>query len=685
MADKRSGEEIQDDSAKKRTTRASAAANPMPSNLQKEVAAFLNTGKKSATKAASVSTKNDGPLPSTGAVRKGTITKQPIPQNLTLPSQQPNAGSNILNEASQHSLPDESDESAHDAPQQVDEDGDVLILNADVQIEDVTKQPVPTPGQYASSNVSGLQPSANVSTLPSTVSNFSMQPNASELTSMASATAVRSQANENFLQQQLSATIANIQRSVSSAQSSGKENHVPAQPNVTGRNAHSPVTEIATQMNAMDMTGWDKEAELKLVKCISSFMDGCCKHQTGMERLLTLSREENLQLEAAQTQVEMLEKYYKRIYDRVKMMEEIEMPANYGTAYNEYLQGIDERYMQIKAELVRNVNRLSANAQPTERSATGTRNPLDDLQLQRVRIERFAGDYRKWPNFKSKFEQFFHHNAAVPNATKFFRLDEHIENDSEPYQLIAGFERVAENYNMAWEYLCGTYDNKRKLVDEIINNFIDLPPMPSATRGNLMVIINAVNHLTKSLIRYEEVMVQHWDPIIVNLLLRKLDNETKSRWNHERPQRQVAKLQPLMQFLENRAESMEGGVTTASSKPRPMQPSNRQNEPPQAQGEQGAVGGSDRRQYKREVKCCMCGAEHQLFSCPTFRKLPLDERWKRVREFHVCENCLRPKCEPQRCKLGPCKVCNHKHNGLLCGKANGPTVATTIASDGNQH
>lgn len=121
-----------------------------------------------------------------------------------------------------------------------------------------------------------------------------------------------------------------------------------------------------------------------------------------------------------------------------------------------------------------------------------------------------------------------------------------------------------------------------------------------------MVIIKAVNHLTKSLIGYEEAKVQHWDPIVVNLLLRKLDNETKSRWNHERPQRQIAKLQPLIQFLENRAESMEAGVTAASVISRPTQVSSRQNKQRTTQpSEQGAFGGLDQRNRKREVKCCI--------------------------------------------------------------------------------
>lgn len=200
-----------------------------------------------------------------------------------------------------------------------------------------------------------------------------------------------------------------------------------------------------------------------------------------------------------------------------------------------------------------------------------------------------------------------------------------------------------------------------------------------------MVIINAVNHLTKSLVRYDEVHVEHWDPIIVNLLIRKLDKETYSRWSHERPQREVAKLEPLMDFLENRAESMDGGVTTAQPIPRTNQQSNRQADTRQAQpNEQGAVCGAERNRV-REVKCGICGAEHQLFNCSTFRKLPLEERWKRVRQIRVCENCLRPKCIADKCKLGPCRDCGSKHNGLLCGKKNAPTVATTTASGGGQN
>lgn len=451
-------------------------------------------------------------------------------------------------------------------------------------------------------------------------------------------------------------------------------------PNASASANRSPVSEVASQMNDMNVE-LGEPGERKLAQIFANFMLQCGTQQTGMERLRDRCRDGDVPLEAAQSQLAMLDEYYKRIMNKSQMIDSIEeMPERYLNMYQDYMFGIDDQYMAIKTEITTYINRLKRSQQSTVNSATGMRNPLDDLSLQRIRIERFSGDYKKWPNFKSKFEQFFHNNTGITDAAKFFRLDDHLEHDSEAYQLIAGFERVGENYQLAWQQLCTTYDNKRKLVDETIGNFVDIPKMPSATRGNLMVIINAVNHLTKSLVRYE-VHVEHWDPIIVNLLLRKLDKETQARWSHERPQRKIAELKPLMDFLENRAESMEGGVTVPSTVARPGQSSNRQNEQRLNQpNEQGAVGGTDQRNRAREVKCSMCGAEHQLFNCQTFRKLPLDERWKRVRQFRVCENCLRPKCTADRCKLGPCKVCGHKHNGLLCGKANAPTVAATTGS-----
>lgn len=434
--------------------------------------------------------------------------------------------------------------------------------------------------------------------------------------------------------------------------------------------------------NEMDQD--DLEAD-EVNRLYEKFLIECNAYHVGMKRLKTIAETNDLAYEALETQLDLLENYWTRVHHKANALEDSQMlPPFYLSQLQSYMLETDDLYSEVKTALR---TRKNKKALPSASNNRTEPNPLDNVALKRVTVERFNGDYKKWPNFKSKFCQFFHDNSALPTLTKFFRLDEHIEVNSEPYNLISGYDRVADNYQVAWEQLCATYDNKRKLVDEIISSFIDLPPMPSATRGNLMVVINAINHLTKALVRYEEVKVDGWDPILVNLTLRKIDTETLSRWQHERPQRDIAKLTPLMAFLTNRAESMTGGVTSAGSTAASTSTAStaaHQSNHNLASGGRGNQFAPRSNQVRGgqsvTVKCLLCGGPHQLFSCKIFRKLPEDDMWTRVGQYKVCENCLRKGCSPERCKLGPCKHCGAKHNGLLCYNKNKPTVANAAVA-----
>lgn len=127
MADKRTLEKNPNDgSPTKRVTRSLVVTQ---TKLQKDVATMLNTGKKSTTKSNPVFTQNIGPSPSTGAVRKGTQVKathvretdkldqpneqaastQAVAQDKVNQLEQLIAASSAHIDATQHSLPDDSD------------------------------------------------------------------------------------------------------------------------------------------------------------------------------------------------------------------------------------------------------------------------------------------------------------------------------------------------------------------------------------------------------------------------------------------------------------------------------------------------------------------------------------------------------------------------------------------------
>lgn len=297
-----------------------------------------------------------------------------------------------------------------------------------------------------------------------------------------------------------------------------------------------------------------------------------------------------------------------------------------------------------------------------------------------TQIRLVDGDYKKWSNFKSSFEQFFHTNNTLSQQEKFYYLDAHLKPNSEPYNAISGYARIAENYVPAWDHLCEVYDNNRKLVEDMVTHYIDFPPINGASRNNLMAMINATNHITASLPKFK-IKVEEWDAIMVPILVRKLDQETIKLWNLERPQREVAKLSQLLTCIQKRADSIDGGhIETPSTPPqqrsgsRPlMMQRNINNTATARQNSKNRF----QSKMKKPIRCLECGHEHQLFKCPTFLKMNIDSRRRRVRHFGVCENCLKQFCRADKCSLGPCKTCNEKHNGLICPRATQPSVAVT--------
>lgn len=54
-------------------------------------------------------------------------------------------------------------------------------------------------------------------------------------------------------------------------------------------------------------------------------------------------------------------------------------------------------------------------------------------------------------------------------------------------------------------------------------------------------------------------------PILVPIIIRKLDESSLSTWKYERPQREVAQLQPLLDFMNHRADSLMDSVDNYSN------------------------------------------------------------------------------------------------------------------------
>lgn len=385
-----------------------------------------------------------------------------------------------------------------------------------------------------------------------------------------------------------------------------------------------------------------------------------------------------------QHQLDMLDKYYNRLIAQIEKLNSLNLRPLELMDNARIIDEADELYENIRVELLSRIESLRQMQQPPQGSAAEIFIRERERSRSRQTIEPFSGNYQKWPNFKSKFEQFYHNDRRFSELEKFLKLDEFLVPDSEAYHTISGYDRVANNYNSAWEDMCDRFDNPRKIVEDIIYAFMNEPCLKTQSRRGTTSLLNSINHLTKTLPRFN-VNTDTWGPIIVAIIQRKMDTRTYNSWLKVRPPREISTLDPLINFLTREADAMDNYMTeqaesaTDANKGNNNARSQRSNvNNSVSNAARGNNGPNEPRQTPATVKCVHCGNPHQLFRCPNFRKLNPGLRLLRVQQYGVCEKCLKPNCHISKCSLGNCPMCQGPHNGLICEMAAQPSVNEAI-------
>lgn len=355
-----------------------------------------------------------------------------------------------------------------------------------------------------------------------------------------------------------------------------------------------------------------------------------------------------------------------------------------------------------------------------------------------AKIVPFSGEWEDWPNFRALWTEYYHNCDDLTKLDLIIKLDEFIVPRSEPHQLIASYDRsLKDAYDVAWNRLCATYDNRRRQVDDVIEKFVTMPTVED-NRASYLIVQAHITTLLEALPRFG-IDVTSWDPILMHTIEKKLIGEVKVKWHQKRAPREVARLQPFMEFLTREIDAADGSNAPAPvphelrydsndrhqsnerrsqqnhqrSNDRSSSQSNRSNgnshsnnnghnngsnsrsgPPNSSNGHQrqqtngGASNGPPRRNDRpqKPKKCPVCfSAEHSIYSCTEFNSANLEGRKTKAKKANVCFNCLRLRCSTERCTLGTCpNGCKEKHYRLLCPKSFTPTVSAVQQADGGQ-
>lgn len=276
--------------------------------------------------------------------------------------------------------------------------------------------------------------------------------------------------------------------------------------------------------------------------------------------------------------------------------------------------------------------------------------PVARPLVPRVSIPKFSGEITEWTQFHDLFVSLVGSDDRLTGSEKMHHLKNALTGDAE--QLLRPFAISDANYVEAWEMLQARYNNKRAIVAKHLDTLVDAPSCSKLDYKSLRKLVDTVNESVRSL-RVLQEPVDTWDTIIVHLLLRKLDADTRQNWELELATRDCeSSLANFIKFLESRCRALENCIVISQK--------SQTNSSRRASTSQSLVGSIV------QLPCPMCTEKHSLSSCSKFNALTIPKRRDFVSSKRLCYNCLSDKHQLKECASRfSCRTCQKRHHSSI--------------------
>lgn len=188
-------------------------------------------------------------------------------------------------------------------------------------------------------------------------------------------------------------------------------------------------------------------------------------------------------------------------------------------------------------------------------------------KLPRIQIPTFTGTYEQWPTFQDLFTSIVHNNSSLSNVQKLHYLKTSISGEAEA--ILKHVQVTENNYMQAWDILRKRYGNKRIIVNSILKRLLTQKKLNSQSASQLKSLLDNTTECLNSL-KNLQISTDSWDPIIIFLVVQKLDSESHKDWEeyaHKDNSEELPTWSDFIKFLEAKFRTLEL-ITASSSAPR---------------------------------------------------------------------------------------------------------------------
>ena len=276
----------------------------------------------------------------------------------------------------------------------------------------------------------------------------------------------------------------------------------------------------------------------------------------------------------------------------------------------------------------------------------------NSVQLERIKLDKFNGDIRKYPKFREQFQLYI--KPLCSDSQLPFVLRSHLSE-----QVKEEVDNVDDDLDTLWVRLDKKYGNEGKHVDAILE---DIARGPRGDGKSTLIMINTIEKAYRDLERMG-CAAEMRNGTIISMIEKKLPDEIRFEWlkliaekNDAKADEKFSMLIKLLKRWRNMIEYDQAAI---------RKPSDRK----------GISHHTSTTVSNKGVNgnCWIHTNEgHPVWVCKSFKLKSVEDRKALANQFKACLACLSTKC-PGSANANICKKkftctiqgCNQAHNKLL--------------------
>lgn len=326
------------------------------------------------------------------------------------------------------------------------------------------------------------------------------------------------------------------------------------------------------------------------------------------------------------------------------------------TRYENIEIDADAALMKFKHKQQSDVAEQSEIKHPTHQVTYKDAPVQGHLQLERLKLEKFDGELRKYPSFKERFNLYI--KPICPKSQLPFILRSHLES-----KVREEVENVDDDMTCLWARLDLKYANHTKFVDIVLSD------LERTNKGDAKAALHLINIVEKAYNDLKKIGAaqEMANATVISMIKKRFPDEMRLDWvktiASKGEEESASLFQMLLEFLKQWRQMIECDDQVIKKQEKTSGVTHHL-----AGGKSGeGIGRKSEPCWLHENNC-----NHPIWKCNTFRAMALKDKLDLVNQKKACQACLEISCKgaanPEMCGRNfRCNVdgCKKPHNSLI--------------------